>query len=42
MGAGAWSGGGPTGCRYIAEGRGRRIVSYCTCPIGGQCKHGVA
>ena len=26
----------------IAEGRGRRIVSYCTCPIGGQCKHGVA
>ena len=26
----------------IAEGRGRRIVSYCTCPVGGQCKHGVA
>jgi superfamily II DNA or RNA helicase len=26
----------------IAEGRGRRIVSHCTCPVGIQCKHGAA
>ena len=26
----------------VADGRGRRVVSYCTCPIGSQCKHGVA
>ena len=26
----------------VAEGRGRRIVSYCSCPVGSQCKHGVA
>ena len=26
----------------VAEGRRRRVVSYCTCPIGTQCKHGVA
>ncbi|MFL5337517.1 MAG: SWIM zinc finger domain-containing protein, partial [Geminicoccaceae bacterium] len=26
----------------VADGRGRRVVSYCSCPIGSQCKHGVA
>jgi hypothetical protein len=26
----------------IAEGRGRRIVSLCSCPVGVQCKHGAA
>ena len=26
----------------VSAGRGRRIVSYCTCPVGAQCKHGVA
>jgi hypothetical protein len=26
----------------IAEDRKRRIVSYCTCPVGVQCKHGAA
>ena len=26
----------------VSDGRGRRIVSYCNCPVGAQCKHGVA
>ena len=26
----------------VDDGRGRRIVSYCTCPVGVQCKHGAA
>jgi hypothetical protein len=26
----------------VDDGRGRRILSYCTCPVGVQCKHGAA
>lgn len=26
----------------VAEGRGRRVVSYCSCPVRIQCKHGAA
>ncbi len=26
----------------IGDGRGRRIVSFCSCPVGDQCKHGAA
>ncbi|MFO1048168.1 MAG: DEAD/DEAH box helicase [Geminicoccaceae bacterium] len=26
----------------VSDGRKRRIVSYCSCPVGSQCKHGVA